>query len=43
MSKNGQRYSLGSFATEIEAAEVYNAKAIELYGEHAMINVIEKI
>jgi hypothetical protein len=31
-------YGLGYFASELEAAKAYNAKAIELFGEFARIN-----
>jgi hypothetical protein len=40
--KAGGRIFLGSFATEIEAAEAYNKKAIELNGESAKLNVISE-
>lgn len=35
---NGMVYRLGRYLTELEAAEVYNRKAIELFGESAKIN-----
>jgi hypothetical protein len=35
---NCKRYTLGSFETENEAAEAYNKKELELYGENAFIN-----
>jgi hypothetical protein len=38
--KNGTRYYLGRFPTEIEAAIAYNIKAQELYGNHANLNKI---
>lgn len=33
---------VGSFNTEIEAAEAYNKAAKELHGEFSFINVIQK-
>jgi hypothetical protein len=38
--KNSVVYELGVFKTENEAAEAYNKKALELYGENAFINII---
>lgn len=35
-----KRVYLGLFNTPIEAAKIYNRKAIELYGEFARINII---
>ena len=35
---NKKIYNLGTFETEIEAANAYNIKAIELYGEYASLN-----
>ena len=37
---NGMRYSGGSYSNIIDAAKAYNAKAIELHGEFAKLNVI---
>jgi hypothetical protein len=39
---NGGRYHLGVFKTAEEAAEVYNAAALELFGEYACLNVIKE-
>jgi group I intron endonuclease len=39
---NKKSIYLGAFLTEIEAALAYNAKAIELYGENAKLNIIEE-
>ena len=36
-----KKYHLGSYQTQEEAAEVYNKKALELYGEQAKINIIK--
>jgi hypothetical protein len=36
----GKRYHLGSFATAEKAALAYNAKAVELFGEFALLNVV---
>lgn len=41
LSKDNKRYYVGTFATDIEAANAYNKKAIELYGEYANLNIIE--
>jgi hypothetical protein len=38
--KNRVAYDLGIFDLEEEAALAYNAKALELYGSYASINVI---
>ena len=38
IQKNGKRYSLGCYADEIEAAVVYDIKAMELFGEFAYFN-----
>lgn len=35
---DGKRYRLGRFQTDIEAAEAYDAKALELHGEFARTN-----
>jgi hypothetical protein len=36
--KDKQKYFLGLFKTEEEAAKIYNKKALELYGEYANLN-----
>lgn len=38
--KDGRSYHLGYFDDEVEAAKIYNKKAIELFGEFANLNVI---
>jgi hypothetical protein len=38
---NGKKIRLGLFAHEQEAAIAYNAKASELFGEYANLNVID--
>lgn len=40
LKKNGVRYRLGHFLTEIEAAEAYNKKAKEIHKQFAPINKI---
>jgi hypothetical protein len=39
----GERYHLGYFEDEIDAAKAYNAKAIFYYKENANLNVFEKL
>jgi hypothetical protein len=39
--KNLKIYNLGRYENEVEAAQAYNLKAIELYGENAKINNIK--
>ncbi|MBN1359185.1 MAG: HNH endonuclease [Sedimentisphaerales bacterium] len=38
----GQRFWLGSFVDEVEAARTYDAKAVELFGEFARLNFPEE-
>jgi hypothetical protein len=40
--KDRKLYFLGTFKDERKAALAYNAKALELYGEHAQINKIDE-
>jgi group I intron endonuclease len=37
-----RQISIGYFKSEIEAALAYNAKALELYGDEARLNIIDK-
>ena len=37
----GKRYFIGRFEDEKIAAKMYNAKAIELFGSNAYLNVID--
>jgi hypothetical protein len=39
---NNKYTYIGTFASEIEAAKAYNAKAIKYFGEHAYLNPIEE-
>ncbi len=41
ITQDGKEISLGCYKTEEEAAEAYNTKAIELFGEFASLNDIE--
>lgn len=40
ITKDGIRYNIGSFKTEREAAEAYNARAVILFGEYANLNKV---
>lgn len=40
ISKDGFKHRLGSYTTEIEAAQAYNKKAVELFGSFAVENKI---
>lgn len=41
IQKDGKKYTLGTYNTEIEAAEAYNKSAIKLHGEYAKLNIIK--
>lgn len=41
-SKNGVRYELGYFKTEVEAALAYNKKSLELWGSFSFQNEIKE-
>lgn len=38
IQRNGKKYWLGSYTSELEAAEAYDKKAIELLGKGAILN-----
>lgn len=40
---NYKQYHLGYFSTQEEAAEAYNKKAKELFGQFARLNIIEEV
>ena len=42
IQKDGKTVSIGYFKSEVEAAEAYNKKALELFGEFARLNNIER-
>jgi hypothetical protein len=41
LTHKGQRFRLGEFKSEKEAALAYNKKALELWGDKARLNIIE--
>lgn len=41
MEINNKRITIGRFETEKEAAEAYNKKALEMFGEYAKLNKLE--
>ena len=40
--KNGHRHNLGYFDDELDAAGAYNVAALELFGEFALLNIIDE-
>jgi hypothetical protein len=42
LNSKGERFYLGSFDSEEEAALAYNQKAFEVWGEYAFLNEVEK-
>jgi hypothetical protein len=38
LTHKGQRYYLGNYATELEAARAYNEAALRIIGDFALIN-----
>lgn len=40
ITAQGKRLSLGTFETEHDAAEAYNAAALQLHGDYARLNII---
>jgi hypothetical protein len=42
ITKEKKRYYLGRFAKDTDAAQAYNLKAIELFGENATLNIIDE-
>jgi len=42
IKKDGKKYYIGSFQTEIEATRAYDKKAIELFGDKAILNLPEE-
>lgn len=43
VTKNYQHYYVGYFDSDVEAAGAYDKKALELYGEFAILNFPEKM
>lgn len=41
--KNGVRFNVGDYATELEAASAYDSKAVELFGSEAVLNFPEAV
>jgi hypothetical protein len=41
INHNKKEIHIGFFDDEIKAAQAYNEKALEIYGEHATLNIIE--
>ena len=42
LTYKGQRYYLGVYDTEVEAAAAYNRAALAVIGDHALINDLNK-
>lgn len=41
IKKDGKEFYLGIYKNELDAAKAYNVKALELYGDHANLNIID--
>jgi len=41
--KYGKNYALGYFNDEVEAANAYDLKALELFGEYAKPNFVKEV
>ncbi len=39
----GRSYYIGSYVTELEAAQAYNEAALRIIGDHALINDLDEI